>query len=91
MGVDNLSFYGPSWLWAHASLLFGVLFVVLTVATTLARLAVRRFAPTYWPLAKRLIIVVWIVGVILVLVDLYVLDVMQRQDLVPEWLGGIRR
>ena len=54
---------------------------MVSPATILACFAVRRFALARWPFARRLIVVVWIAGVLLVLVDLYMLDVMQAPKL----------
>jgi hypothetical protein len=90
MHID-INFYGPSWLLLHGLVLIGVPTLILGAIAPIVLLMVRRFAPKHWHITLRVIIGIWIIIVVFGLCIAFTLDIWQRQDLVPEALGGIRQ
>jgi MFS superfamily sulfate permease-like transporter len=90
VGVSHLSFYGREWLLLHGAILFAWVSCIIGMVALIAWLVVKRYSPARWPTMKRVLLALWVVVMIAAICDLAVLDVLQRPDLVPEWLGGSR-
>lgn len=87
----NLTFYGPEWLLAHSLILFVIPVAVYSLVAFILALLVKRLVPSKYIVVKRVLTGVGVAIAVAAIVNLFILDVLVRPDLVPSWLGGIRQ
>jgi heme/copper-type cytochrome/quinol oxidase subunit 2 len=82
VGVGNLTFYDPGWLWVDALVLISVAILPL-LAIALAYYAVKRWRPKY---AKRTLLaarIAWTTTGVAIVIILFIVDILRRPDWVP--------
>jgi len=82
-------FYGLEWLPLYALIYVGIPGAIWLVMFLTLRFYFRHHSNRKWPLVRRSALVVLGLVMTFTVGDLFILFVLHRQDLVPEWLGGI--